>query len=87
MGNIAFQSFWKIWIPGSKISMTKKLQLYNATCVSIMVYNCNSWATPKGIRDKLDACHCKHLHRIIGHQWPNRLISNEALYKMCKIVK
>ena len=83
MGNIAFQSFWKIWIRGSKIPLTKKLQLYNATCVSIMLYNCNSWAAPKAAMDKLDACHRKHLRRITGHQWPNSLISNEALYKMC----
>ena len=84
MGNIAFQSFWKIWIRGSKIPLTKKLQLYNATCVSIMLYNCNSWAAPKAAIDKLDACHRKHLRTITGHKWPDSLISNEALYKMCK---
>ena len=84
MGNIAFQSFWKIWICGSKIPLTKKLQLYNATCVSIMLYNCNSWAAPKAAMDKLDACHRKHLRTITGHKWPDSLISNEALYKMCK---
>lgn len=83
MGNIAFQSFWKIWIRGSKIPLMKKLQLYNATCVSLMLYNCNSWAAPKASLEKLDACHRKHLRAITGHRWPNSLISNKALYKMC----
>ena len=60
-GNNAFQSFWKIWIHGSKIPLMTKLQLYNATCVSLMLNNCNSWAAPKTTLDKLDACHHKHL--------------------------
>jgi hypothetical protein len=79
MGNIKFQSFWKIWIRGLKIPLTKKLLLYNAKHVSIMLYNCNSWAG----MNKLNACHHKHLHRITGHQWHISLIPNEALYKMC----
>ncbi|KAI8479584.1 hypothetical protein Bbelb_426750 [Branchiostoma belcheri] len=83
MGNIAFKSLWKIWIRRSKIPLKKKLQLYNATCVSIMLYNCNSWAAPQTAIDKLDACHRKHLRTITGHRWPNSLISNKALYKLC----
>jgi hypothetical protein len=82
-GNIAFQSFWKLWIRGSRIPLTKKLRLYNATCVSLMLYNCNSWAAPKAVLDKLDVCHRKHLRTITRHQWPHSLISNRALYKMC----
>ncbi|XP_035689837.1 uncharacterized protein LOC118425125 [Branchiostoma floridae] len=83
MGNIAFRSLWKIWIRRSKIPLEKKLLLYNATCVSIMLYNCNSWAAPQTVLDKLDACHRKHLRTITGHRWPNSLISNNALYKLC----
>ena len=83
MGNIAFQSFWKIWICGTKILLMKKLRVYNATCVSIMLYNCNSWAAPKAALEKLDACHRRHLRTITGHHWPDSLISNKALYKMC----
>ena len=86
MGNSAFRSFWKLWIRGSKIPLAKKLQLYNATCVSLMVYNCNSWAAPKAAMEKLDVCHRKHLRKITGHQWPNSLISNKALYKKCNTI-
>ena len=86
IGNIAFQSFWKIWIRKSKIPLSKKLRLYDATCVSIMLYNCNSWAAPKAVMDKLDACHRRHLRIITGHRWPNSLISNDALYEMCNTV-
>ena len=48
IGTIAFHS-WKLWIRGSKIPLTAKIRLYDATCVSLMLYNCNSWATPKDI--------------------------------------
>ncbi len=86
MGNIAFHSYWKLWIRGSKIPLTTKIRLYDATCVSLMLYNCNSWATPKKFLDKLDACHRKHLRTITNHRWPDSVISNDALYKMCKVV-
>jgi len=86
MGNIAFHSFWKIWIRGSRLPLAKKLRLYNATCVPLMTYNCNSWAAPKAVLDKLDACHRKHLRRITGHQWPDSLISNSALYELCDTI-
>ena len=56
--------------------------LYDATCVSKMLYNCNSWASPKKFLDKLDACHCRHLYTITGHRWPDSVISN----KMCNVV-
>ena len=86
MGNIAFDSYWKLWIRGSKIPLTTKIRLYDATCVSLMLYNCNSWATPKTFLDKLDACHRKHLRTITNHRWPHSVISNDALYKMCNVV-
>jgi len=43
----------------------------------------SSWAAPQTVLDKLDACHRKHLRTITGHRWPNSLISNKALYKLC----
>ena len=85
-GNIAFQSYWKLWIRGSKIPLTTKIRLYDATCVSQILYNHNSWAAPKKFLDKLDACHLRHLRTITGHRWPDSVISNDALYKMCNVV-
>ncbi|XP_066294593.1 uncharacterized protein [Branchiostoma lanceolatum] len=83
MGNIAFRSFCKIWIRRSRIPLAKKLQLYNACCVSIMLYNCNSWVAPKAVLEKLDSCHRKHLRVITGLQWPKSMVTNDTLYKIC----
>ena len=86
MGNIAFHSYWKLWIRGSKSPLRTKIRPYDTTCVSLMLYNCNSWATPKTFLDKLDACHRKHLRTITNHRWPHSVISNDALYKICNVV-
>ena len=55
-------------------------------CVSLIVNNCSSWAAPNVALDKLDACPGKHLRIITEYQWPNSLISNKDLYKMCNTI-
>lgn len=83
--NIAFQSYWKMWMRGPKISLSKWMLLYNAMVVSVMLYNSGSWAVPVMILYKLDACHRCHLRSIMGMRWPNRIVSNEDLYVCCGI--
>ena len=34
--------------------------------------------------DKVDACHRKHLRRVVGTKWPNK-ISNDKLYELCGV--
>ena len=82
-GNVAFHSLRKLWSRRTKIPLKTRLRLYNAYCVSIMLYNSNSWAVTKAMLDKLDACHRRHLRSITGHCWPKSLISNKALYELC----
>jgi len=83
IGNLSFHSFWSMWMRGPKTPLQKRLQVYQAICVSTMLYNCSSWAAPKTILNKLDACHRRHLRSILGIHWPHSTISNEALYKRC----
>ena len=33
--------------------------------VSLIRYNCNTWAAPRAVLDNFDVCHCKHLHTIV----------------------
>ena len=83
LGNLSFHSFWSIWMRGPKTPLQKRLQVYQAMCVSTMLYNCSSWAAPKTILNKLDACHRRHLRAILSIHWAHSTISNEALYKRC----
>ena len=50
--------------------------------VSVMMYNCSSWAAPNNILQKLDVCHRSHLRQILKIKWPSK-ISNEKLYRLC----
>ncbi|XP_038044093.1 uncharacterized protein LOC119718757 [Patiria miniata] len=59
-GNVTFHTLQKLWSQRTKIPLKTRLRLYNTYCVSIMLYNCNSWAAPKVMLDKLDACHRRH---------------------------
>ena len=43
LGNIAFQTFQKVWL-NSKITLNKKLKVYEAQVVSVIMYNSSCWA-------------------------------------------
>ena len=86
LGNSAFQKYKKVWEQGTRISLETRLNIYEATVVSVIMYNCNSWAAPKDVLSKLDVCHRKHLRQIIGMTYPHGIISNKALYKRCSTI-
>lgn len=80
LGYAAFAKYQKLWI--KKIPLSKRLMLYDALVVSVMMYNSNSWAVPQSMLDKLDIVHRKHLRTILNYKYPN-VISNENLYRRC----
>ena len=65
LGNIAFQSFKKVWM-NSRITLEKKIKVYEAQVVSIIMYNSSCWAAPAVVLEKLDICHRKHLRTIMN---------------------
>ena len=71
-----------VWLQGKRISVGRLVHVYEAMVVSVIMYNCSSWAVPKVHLDKLDICHRAHLRRILKIKWPNT-ITNEKLYKVC----
>ena len=56
LGNIAFNNFRNIWMKGKKISLARRLRVYDAQVVSILLYNSGSWAAPEHVFKKLDTC-------------------------------
>ena len=81
LGNVAFQSFKKVWI-NSKIPVDKKLKVYEAQVVSVIMYNASCWAATSVVLSKLDVCHRKHLRAILNVRWPS-IMSNKTLYERC----
>ena len=82
-GNNAFHKFIKIWSQ-QKISIDRKIAVYEAQIVSIMMYNCGSWSPTAKSLEKLDICHRRTLLNI---RWPEGIITNKDLYKRCNSVK
>ena len=64
-------------------SLKKKLLVYEAQVVSVLLYNCGCWSAPKDVLAKVDVCHRKHLRRILNIYWPT-VISNRELYRRCQ---
>ena len=49
--------------------------------VSVIMYNCSSWAAKDCILEKLDICHRKHLRQILKIRYPTT-ITNKKLYEV-----
>ena len=71
------------WLKKTKISLSRKLMIYEAQVVSIIIYNCNSWAAPTASFNYLDVTHRRHLRSILNIKWPTGFINNSDLYKRC----
>ena len=66
--------------------MKRKLTVYDAQVVSVLLYNSSSWSAPQNVMAKLDTCHRKHLRRILNIYWPKGVISNKELYRRCGVI-
>ncbi len=80
LGYAAFNKYNKAW--NNKIPLSKRLLLYEALVVSVMMYNSSCWAAPKSVLEKLDVVHRRHLRTILNYRYPN-IISNDNLYRRC----
>ena len=80
LGYAAFNKYKKAW--NNKTPLEKRLLLYEALVVSVMMYNSSCWAAPKSVLEKLDVVHRRHLRSILNYRYPN-IISNVNLYKRC----
>ena len=80
LGYASFAKFQNAW--SKKIPLSKRLMLYEALVVSVIMYNSSSWAVPNSMLDKLDIVHRRHLRKILNYKYPN-VISNVNLYKRC----
>lgn len=81
----AFQTYSKLWLRGTKIPLERKLVVYEAQVLSVLLYNCSSWSAPKTIMEKLNVCHRKQLRSICNIVYPG-VIKNSELYRRCKTV-
>ena len=81
LGYAALNKYQKAWNK-KQIPLQKRLLLYEALVVSVLMYNSSCWAAPMAALEKLDVVHRRHLRMILNYKYPN-IISNVNLYKRC----
>ena len=81
----AFKTYCKIWLRGTKIPLKRKLVVYEAQVLSVLLYNCSSWSAPQCVMEKLNTLHRKHLRHICNIRWPG-VIKNKELYRRCDTI-
>ena len=68
----AFNELKNIWTRKGKIGEQKRIQLYEALVIPILLYNCGTWGLTKQNLESLNIMHRKHLRNIIGVHWPEK---------------
>ena len=68
-----------------EISLQKKLKIYEAQVVSVIMCNASCWAAPAPVMEKLDICHRKHLRAIMNIRYSS-MISYKILYQRCNTI-
>lgn len=82
LATIQFKALEKMWSRASFIKLKTRMHTYVALVQSVLIYNAGTWGLRQDVLNKIDVFHRKHLRKIVGIRWPQR-ISNDELYKLC----
>jgi hypothetical protein len=83
----SFNNLSSIWTKkNNKISVERRLLLYNTYITPILTYNSCTWALTKTELEELEAFRRRQLRRVLGIRYP-RQISNEKLYSTCNMTE
>jgi hypothetical protein len=78
----AHTSMEKIWIRKTKISVKKRIQLYNSLVKPVLTYNSGTWGLTKRETDSLDAFHRQQIRKV----FKNSRMKNKTVYDISKSV-
>ena len=79
---VAFKNMTSLFIRRHKIGEVRRMRLYNALILPILIYNGSTWALTETETKSLNAFHRKQLRILLGIFYPDR-ISNHDLYIRC----
>ena len=69
-----------IWFKKTRISLKTRIKLYKTMAVPHLMYNIHAVGMNKGQTDKLNRQHRKHLRKVMGIYWPEK-IGVKAIYR------
>ena len=84
LARIQMSTMYKVWIQkNTKVSLQRRVTLYNASVKSVLLYNCATWGLTKAEEAGLNSFHRQQLRRLCNIKWPNK-ISSKEVYKKTK---
>ena len=78
----AYGRFHSLWLRRQRVSEKRRIRLYNALVLPVLLYNCGTWGPTKAMLERLDRFHRRQLRNLIGVHYPDR-ITNMVLYERC----
>ena len=69
-----------------KLTLKKKVRLFNAYILPILLYNCGTWSLTKTDESALNSFHRRLLRRVVEIFWSDK-IKSEELYTRTKALK
>ena len=82
LASSAYGRMYSLWLRRGKVSEQRRIRLYNALVLPVLLYNCGAWGLTAAQAESLNVFHRKQLRRLIGIVYPAR-ISNTELYERC----
>ena len=87
MAAASFAKLKKIWSEkNNKMSLPKRLRLYNAYVMPVLTYNSSTWALSDTEEDAIDSFRRRQLRIVIGVRYPRKIPSKE-LYKQTNTIE
>ena len=80
LASSAYRSLYCMFLRRRHISLERRLKLYNAFVLPVLLYNCSTWALTQSQATSLSAFHRRQLRSVLGIRWPD-IISNVELYR------
>ena len=68
-----------------RVRVRVRFRVLQSAVRSILIYNCSTWSSNKGVRDRIDIIHRKHMRRSLNIHYP-KTISNQKLYSITNSV-
>ena len=76
----AYRSMYTLFLRRNHVSLEKRIRVYNAFVLPVLLYNSGTWALTQTRAKSLSAFHRRQLRSLLGIRWP-QIIRNRELYR------
>jgi sorting nexin-29 len=82
LASAALAKLMTLWKNGRRISLARKMLLYNALVKSILLYNSETWGMTKSEKKSINSFHRRQLRTVCNINYPSKITNND-LYSKC----